>query len=84
MRPAPAASRLDVPRVELGRNGVCAPDATFLYLSDDRQYIGRKLPRSGFASLGTEPLGPLPSFFPRALAACRAALVRSEIISRSC
>jgi hypothetical protein len=89
MRPHPAAGRADIALVELGRNGIVARCPGPHDLINDRPHIGGKPPRIGlpsgcaaFCNLGE--VGGLPRRCPRLLAAARAALVRSEIISRSC
>ena len=60
-----------------------------LDVPNDRKDVGRKSGRlrlTGHAHAldGPGGVGGVPSRFPRALAAARAALVRSEIASRSC
>ena len=88
MRPPAASSRGNVALVELCGDGIEARGAGLLYLSDDRQQPAAN--RLAFAFSAAVPrfaasssLG-LPRRVPRALAAFKAALVRSEIISRSC
>jgi hypothetical protein len=78
----------DLPGVELPRYGVQATITGRLNLADDWQDIGRKLRRLGstghaHATYCAGRVG-LPNRLPRALAAARAALIRSEIASRSC
>jgi hypothetical protein len=73
--------------VELPGDGVEARKASRLDVSNDRQDVGRKSRRlclTGHAHAldGTGGVAGVPSFYPRALAAARAALVRSEIASR--
>jgi hypothetical protein len=56
---------------------------------NDRQHVGSelrflRLTGRAYALHGAGGVGGVPSRVPRALAAARAALVRSEIASRSC
>jgi hypothetical protein len=86
---APAhASLCDLPSVELPGDGVEARMAGGLNVSNDRQNVGGKLRGLRLTSHAhalddTGGVAGVPSRLPGALAAVRAALVRSEMASRS-
>jgi hypothetical protein len=86
--PSAAVSGRDLASVELSGDGIAACVAGGLNLVNDRQNIAAN--RTALAVWAarmrfTAPTGSgVPSFVPRALAAARAALVRSEMASRSC
>jgi hypothetical protein len=89
MPPLTAIRGADLPSVKVPGDGIQAGMARRLHLTNDRQNIGRKL--RCLSPMGrthafrcARRVRGVPSRFPRALAAARAALVRSEISSRSC
>jgi hypothetical protein len=89
MPPLPAVSGSDLPSVELPGDGVEACMTSRLDVPNDRKDVGGKSGRLRLTSHahaldGPCGVGGVPSRFPRALAAARVALVRSEIASRSC
>jgi hypothetical protein len=88
MSPLPTVRGSDLSSVELPGDGVEACKAGRLDVSNDRQDVGRKLRRLRLAGHAHALDGPgrigVPSRLPCALAAARAALVRSEIASRWC
>jgi hypothetical protein len=88
MGPYATPCRADIALIELGGNGIVTGRTSAHDLFNDRPNVGGKPPRIGAGSLlprfaASRRLG-LPRTLPRALAACSAAFVRSEIISRSC
>jgi hypothetical protein len=88
VRPPAASGCSDLPGVELASDGIEARMARRLQLSNQRQDIGRELTRPRLEGVADAlycagRIGPVPSRVPRALAAARAALVRSEVPSRS-
>jgi hypothetical protein len=89
MPPPATVSGGDLAGVQLPGDGVEARMTGRLDLPDNRQNVGRELRRLRLAGHphalnGSGGVSGVPSRFPRALAAARAALVRSEIASRSC
>jgi hypothetical protein len=89
MPPLSTISGGDFPHVELAGNSVKARMAGCLYVPNDRQHVGSelrclRLTGNTHALHGADRIPGVPNRIPRALAAARAALVRSEMASRSC